>query len=480
MSLPQQRDAIERYAATHQLTISQWFQEMETAAERGRPVFGQVVEKLRSGQADGVIIHKIDRSTRNYHDLGDIHELMDAGFEVHSAHDGMILNPRGARLYADLQAVMAVDYIRNLREEARKGYYGRLKQGIAPFPAPLGYLDQGAGKPKALDPSRSPLVKLAFERYATARVGLRQLTREITQAGLTTKKGRTVSTNMLNRMLANPFYCGLIRLRRSKQFFAGAHEPLVSKALFDDVQAVMSGRVPRRTNRHSFTFSRMIQCRNCGRKLIGERQKGLVYYRCHSKDCIGTSLAETLIKSAIRPAMFRLKFTEPELNALAEVHQERRDELTRGSDGQIRSLELKLGQSNDRLGRLTDALLDGALDKEIFEQRKIALLSERRNLEDKINELKTNPQLQLAELDKFVELTKHAYSVYENGTSEEMREVLQSVMSNFSADRKIFTFSWLFPFSEVASRQPVLTGGPHRDTGRTFWKEILKKARLHV
>ena len=42
-----------------------WFEEKETAAKQGRPVFRNVLSRLRKSQADGLVIHKIDRSARN-------------------------------------------------------------------------------------------------------------------------------------------------------------------------------------------------------------------------------------------------------------------------------------------------------------------------------------------------------------------------------------------------------------------------------
>ena len=43
----------------------------------------------------------------------------------------------------------------------------------------------------------------------------------------------------------------------------------------------------------------------------------------------------------------------------------------------IKGLTLKLGQIEDRLNRLTDAYIDRLVEKDIFEQRKTALLAER-------------------------------------------------------------------------------------------------------
>ena len=132
VSLEVQQDAIARYAEMHGIEIAEWFEERETAAKRGRPVFTRMVRLLRARRVEGVVIHKIDRSARNLRDWADLGELIDAGVSVHFVSDNLDLTSRGGRPTADIQAVIAADYIRNLREETKKGLYGRLKQGIYP------------------------------------------------------------------------------------------------------------------------------------------------------------------------------------------------------------------------------------------------------------------------------------------------------------------------------------------------------------
>jgi len=87
-----------------------------------------MLKGLGSGDVNGVIIHKIDRSARNLRDWADLGELIDAGVLVHFANESLDLHSRGGRLPADIQAVVAADYVRNLREETRKGLYGRLRE----------------------------------------------------------------------------------------------------------------------------------------------------------------------------------------------------------------------------------------------------------------------------------------------------------------------------------------------------------------
>ncbi len=296
VSLQEQQGAIQRYAQKFGLVTKEWFEERESAAKRGRPVFTRMLRLLRQGKAHGIIIHKIDRSARNLKDWADLGEMIDAGIEVHFANESLDLHTRGGRLSADIQAVVAADYIRNLREETRKGFYGRLKQGLYPLPAPLGYEDRGKGKPKELNPVMAPLVAKAFELYGTGSYSLHRLLEEIHRLGLRNRHGNNVSLNGLSTLLNNPFYIGLIRVQTTGEMFPGQHQPLISKTLFERVQRILHGKTVDRVIRHDFVFRRLMRCASCGYLLSGEVQKGHVYYRCHTPSCPTTAVREEIVE----------------------------------------------------------------------------------------------------------------------------------------------------------------------------------------
>jgi DNA invertase Pin-like site-specific DNA recombinase len=200
VSLQEQKEAILRYAEKHDLSIIEWFEELETAAKQGRPLFTKMMKLLRDGKSDGVIIHKIDRSARNLKDWALLGDLMDQGVDVHFAHESLDMETRGGRLAADIQAVIASDYIRNLRDEAMKGLYGRLKQGIYPFGAPIGYINNGGGQLKTIDSIQGPLVKKAFELYGSEKHGLHTLTKVMNELGLRNLNGNLLSINAISRV----------------------------------------------------------------------------------------------------------------------------------------------------------------------------------------------------------------------------------------------------------------------------------------
>ena len=460
VSLQEQRDAITRYADRNSLTIAQWYEERETAAKRGRPVFTQMLKRLRKGEAEGIIIHKIDRSARNLRDWADLGELIDHGTDVYFVNESLDLHSRGGRLSADIQAVVAADYIRNLREETRKGFYGRLKQGLYPMPAPVGYLDQGQGKQKLPDPVKAPLVRKAFELYATRRYNLTTLSDKLFELGLRNSKGNKLIRTGLSEMLNNPFYIGLIRLKRTGETFSGNHPPIIKTTLFQRVQEILSGRTVEVERRHNFTFRRLLKCHLCRHSLVGEKQKGHVYYRCQTKHCPVKCIREERVNEQISTQFLPLKLNPPEKAYVRTKLASMKVDWAKQHDDNIRSVTLNISAIEDRLNRLTDAYLDQAIDRSIFEQKKTTLLLEKKGLEEQLAELKNGGTSAMpTAIEEFLELAGSAYLRWKLGKDEEKRDLLEDVASNCEVDEKGVMLKLKLPFSEIAARPLCMNGG---------------------
>src|SRR5581483_2320083 len=355
VSLQEQRSAIEGYAQRHNLHVTRWFEELETAAKSGRPVFSEMVKLLRRGAASGIIIHKIDRSARNYGDWADLGDLIDAGIDVHFANEGLDLKTRGGRLSADIQAVVATDYIRNLREETIKGLWGRFKQGLFPLPAPLGYLNNGAGKPKTLDPKTAPLIQKAFELYSTRHHNLASLCAELNRLGLRYRNGSQIKRTGLAWLLKNPFYIGLIHIKTTNETFQGIHEPLVNRPLFDRVQNILQRKSNTQALKHDFLYRRRLTCKTCTHSLIGETHKHHVYYRCQTSTCPVTCVREEIVNQAVLGQMARLTFSKDEHAWFRHKLSQMRLHKVEENETLVNGINLQTAQADDRLNRLTDA-----------------------------------------------------------------------------------------------------------------------------
>jgi len=470
-SLIEQKSAIEGYAARNGLAIAGWYEEMETAAKQGRRVFNAMLSELSKGVARGVIIHKIDRSARNLKDWAHLGELIDAGVEVHFAHEALDLLSRGGRLSADIQAVVAADYIRNLRDEVKKGFYGRLKQGFYPLPAPLGYLDRGKAKAKEIDPVAGPLVREAFEIYARGEHSIEQLVEVMSAKGLRGQRGGSIARATLAALFHNPFYIGLIAIKRTGETFQGAHAPLIDKRLFDRVRQVAAGRTGGWTSPRTFAYRRLIRCGECGLSLVGELQKGHVYYRCHSKTCTRPSLRGDRVDARFAEVLAKIAFSDEDLRDLRDFVGDVQSGFGLRRAQRRESAARDLAACETRLARLTDAYVDGVLDRESFEHRKRLLLEERQALADRVSRPENHDLADTVLAD--LELATVAQLRFGSADEGEKRDIVKSVTSKLVATGEDLEFRLRFPFNRLLERPALQYGGPYRAQPRTLraWLE---------
>lgn len=125
-SLTTQREEIAKFAACHGLLVTGWYEEKTSAARRGRPVFAEILRLLQRGEVHGLIVYKVDRSARNLKDWADLGELIDQGIRVYFVGDGLDLSSRSGRLAADIQAVVAADYVYGISGKKRSVVSGNV------------------------------------------------------------------------------------------------------------------------------------------------------------------------------------------------------------------------------------------------------------------------------------------------------------------------------------------------------------------
>jgi site-specific DNA recombinase len=473
-SLQEQRDAITNFATRHGLHIANWFEERETAAKIGRQEFSRMVTALKKRKASGVIFHKIDRSARNLKDWSAVQDLADLGIDVKFTQESINLGSNEGKLTGDFLAVISAHYIRNLREEVRKGIRGRLKQGLYPFKAHIGYLDQGGGKPKIPDPERAPFIRIAFELYSTGKFSIYSLAGELYERGLRSNTSKKVGENRLAEILRNPFYIGIIRMKCSGESYIGVHEPIVSKRLFSKVQDVLDSKRAGRPLVHDFLFRRMIRCAHCEYSLVGETKKGHVYYRCHTRTCPTVSIREDVIDATLRAHLVPLGLSGDEVAELKERATSMRADNERVREDQLRAVTLRMDVARGRLTRLMDLYLDGAVDRHVFEEKKLTLLVERKGLEEERDRIARGEKVFVDRLLEYLGLLESLPLSYEMANAMEKRKLVKAVTSDLRGDGKNLGIELKSPFREVRNLMSARFGGPYRGEPRTRTERIWK------
>ena len=465
VSLEAQKEAIEAFATSRDIVISEWFEEKETAAKRGRPIFNQMMQELRRGRADGVVIHKIDRSARNFADWAKIGDLADAGIDVHFATETLDFRSRGGRLTADIQAVIAADYIRNLRDETIKGLRGRLKQGLYPFKSPLGYLDNGRGKPKTIDPIHGPTVQKLFKLYATGDYSLWGLRQKAKEIGLTNFGGKPLSKTSIEKILRNPFYAGVIRVNVTGETYPGVHEALISVALFETVTAVREGRNHKKTTKHHHRYRGLFRCAFCSGAMISELQKGRVYLRCHTPACPAKTIREDDLEQQF--ARFLASYDLDPSQARTFRAKAIKWINERYDDNTVEQAALAMAKLEGRLRRLEDKLIDDVIDRELYARKREEILLQQQQQKELMAKRDKKVEL-IAKLDRFLELGKTLSVTYQNAKPVGKRGLVTFTASNRSVEEKKLRLQpspWLQAIADV---QKTDWCDPSRASSRTF------------
>ena len=113
------------------------------------------------------------------------------------------------------------------------------------------------------------------------------------------------------------------------------------------------------------------------------------------------------------PYLQSLQFNEVEKNYLRMKTLSLRQDWAHHREEQERNARLRLGQIKDRLNRLTDAYLDGILDRTLLEERKTALFLDQKQAEETLARVTGKDGAGADPLERIVELADTALLSYQ-------------------------------------------------------------------
>jgi site-specific DNA recombinase len=287
-SLAVQADALTQYAERVGGRIVRLFSIAETASKADeRKTFRELIAyaKKHAAELDGLLFYKVDRAARNLYDYVELERL-------ESEHDVPFIsvsqptdsNPAGRMMRRTL-ANMASFYTEQLAVDVREGLARRVKEGWFVGRAPYGYRHvrrDGRGVVE-LDVQPAANVRRLFQLYAYERLTIDALIERLNREGLEFKAGvPRFPRSTVHRLLTDRCYLG--EVEHNGQWYPGKHEPLVDRATWDRVQALLGNHTYQKVE--LVYAGARIRCGHCGHPITGERivkrpsGRAYVYYRC--------------------------------------------------------------------------------------------------------------------------------------------------------------------------------------------------------
>ncbi len=308
--------------------------EVRSAKDTNRPLLQQILQRVKAGEVQAVIVYKIDRLSRSLKDLLNIEALLQdhdtALVSIEERFDTSDPIGRCVRnilaTFAELEREMIAKRIRDkMREMARCGLWVRGK-------VPFGYrLDQ---RRLQVVPERAQWVRYLFERFReTGSVG--KVVEEMNASAEFRRVWREAGYRhelrtdcAVDHLLTNPTYTGALWVRE-ECLCENAHEPIIPADLFQYVQSLLERNRPYKpkpdgeVSLDAYPLRGVVSCHECGGTLTPawvQGNSGVVRYYDHSRyrHCKGRRRvnAERLHKAVWRAVQAVLCADESILQAL--------------------------------------------------------------------------------------------------------------------------------------------------------------------
>ena len=486
LSIEAQIKELKAVALKQGLKIVEVFSEAKSAKAPGRPIFNKMMQSVFKSGGANILCWKLDRLARNPIDGGSLIWAVEQNKLTGVFTPGRYFKNSGDdKFFMQLEFGIAKKYIDDLSENVKRGNRAKLEKGILPGKAPIGYSNDKENKVIVKDPERFGLVRKIWDTVLSQEKTIRDLLKTVNEDwGLTTPQykhrgGKPLTIGYLYCLLKNPFYCGLIR--RKEGVFQGNHEPMITKSEFDKVQAIL-GRSARSPERKNFPYTGLIKCGECGSMITAENKTNrygykYTYYRCTKKrGGLNNACRQKYIrveKLENQALVFLEKlYLSKEFTVWAEKQSRKiqKDEEKLQLDVQ-NSLDKSLSNCNIKLDNLLDLKLKNLLTDEEFVSEKARLFGEKFNLEQKISDLKENPQLWLEPSMRLFSFAILAKKKFENGDDAEKRKILSALGSNLILKDKNLLIEAKEPFRLTieAGKNPIGWGLLERV--RTFFAD---------
>ncbi len=452
LSIQSQIIEMQETARRENVHIVKIFQESKSAKAPGRPVFAEMIDFIKKGKAEGILCWKIDRLARNPVDEGILKWMLQNSVIQQIKTFERDYNPEDNVVLASIEFSMANQYIRDLSRNVKRGLAERVRRGEYPAAPPLGYVRNYKTRHMAPDMEVAPFIKKAFTLYAEGHWTVETIAKKLYGDGFRSRLHNKVGKSTIYRILTNPIYTGQFKWKGEP--YQGVHDPIVSHALFDKVGNLLNPRQHLKLvqNKRIFTYRGFLVCGECGLKVTAETQKGHVYYRCTKSkgthQCSQRYTREEDIENILGEELESIHFDEDILDLIVKASKERLKEKEKlGEETKTRLAHL-LDTVKKRKSSLVEKFIDNAISKEIYDEKFSEIFTEEASLAERIGNVKSADMNLAQGIETAVRFVKTANNLFNRGTPETKREVIEILSSNIGIkDREIASFSLNEPFT---------------------------------
>ncbi|MBN9149711.1 MULTISPECIES: recombinase family protein [unclassified Nitrobacter] len=405
VSIPDQRKQGETYCASRGYQLVETFVEAGASATNDkRPEFQRMIEAGTTKPApfDVVVVHSFTRFFRDHFELEFyVRKLAKNGVKLVSITQEMGGDP----MHVMMRQIMALfdEYqskenakhvLRAMKENARQGFWNRALP-------PVGYrivaAEQRGSKTKKkleIDPLHADTVRMIYRLFlegddATGPMGVKAIANYLNERRFFTRDGGRWGLAQIHTILTRTTYIGEHRFntrshkdrvkKDESEVAIMAVPPLIDRETFDAVQARLKARqpmvTPARVTSGPTLLTGICFCAKCGGAMTLRTGKGSTgalyrYYTCSTKarqgktGCKGRTIPMDKLDDLVASHMEERLLQPKRLKTILANLLDRREDRAERRRQHLAELHKRITETDQRLGRLYDAIEGGMVDKD--------------------------------------------------------------------------------------------------------------------
>ena len=355
-----------------------------SAKNTNRPKFQEMIEDVKQGKINKIIIFKLDRLTRSIQDLENICKFLDkynCGLESISEE----INTSGAngKFFVRMITILAQLEIERTSERTKVGLVGAIKQGHISGRPPLGYVKKNGSKKIFIDEIQADVVRRIFKLYLDG-MSVCSICKLFKEENVLNRRWPTTT---VDKILSNQLYIGNSeygkRTNNEIQIFENVVPAIIDKTTFDMVQKRKEKNLKNFKRKATYIFMQKIICTKCNKVMGGtsstsKNKEKHLYYKCN---CCKTRINEKKIEKEL------MKFLNDMLDFFLIIDNSFKPTPNKDVENEIKKYSTMKEDINNKIARIKTAFIDAIIDANIFQEELNELQRELENVEIKLNEL---------------------------------------------------------------------------------------------
>jgi site-specific DNA recombinase len=408
-----------------------------SAKDLNRPKFQMMMEQIKNGDIDVLLVYKLDRLTRSVLDLYEILKVLDeheckfrSATEIYDTTNAM------GRLFITLVAAIAQWERENTAERVQFGMEKKTKMGSwKGGTPPYGYrvLDGELD----VNEDEEPLVKYIYQLSKS--LGFYSIAKKLTDRNFSTRKGGDWHVDTVRDIANNPVYAGYLTFNKNKKdsnkppreqtLYEGIHDRLIPREEFWELQDILDKRRTFGGKRETsnYYFSSILKCARCGSSMSGHKgSKGVKTYRCSGKKA-GKKCTSHIIKEDTLVAKILCDLSEITQNIYSNKEQ---NEI---SSKRIVELENELKLIQKLLKKQKTMYENDVIDIDELISKTESLREQEKSITNELIQYKNSQKINKDEIQFMIE---NIHDLWNHSDDFDRKQIITTIFSQLVIDTK--------------------------------------------